>query len=213
MEIPYTPALILHIVSGFTALLTGTSILIMKKGDALHRKTGRIFFFALILVALSAFILSVIHPNPFLFMVSAFSLYQVLSGYRDVKNRSMRPTAMDILITVLGATNAVAMFASGMMILLVFAGISTFLVIGDIRTFSLKLRDRPVPKMTWLRRHIGHMMGGYIATVTAFLVVNFSSDRWGTIIWLAPTAVGVLLIVFWSRKFIARPPMAPASGK
>src|SRR5690606_24364717 len=208
METLHTLALMLHVTTGFTALFAGTLILVLRKGGQAHRRLGRVFFFSLVAVSISAFILSVLRPNPFLFMVGLFTFYQGLSGYRAVTLRLRRTAAVDLLITLLGAGNMVAMALSGQLVLLVFAGISAFLVVGDVRTYALTLRGRPVPKLLWLQRHIGHMMGGYIAMVTAFLVVNFSSPSLSLWVRFAPSIIGVPLIVGWSRRFRSRLPAA-----
>lgn len=206
MEMLHTLALILHIIAGSVALLTGTAIMVLRKGGKVHRRTGLVFFIALMVVSFSAFTLSVIHPNPFLFMIGAFTLYQGLSGYRAVKVRLRKTGIWDVLITLFGAVNAVAMCISGQVVLMVFGGISTFLVISDVRLYAFTFRRRPVPKLTWLGRHIGHMMGSYIATVTAFLMVNFASSPLGMAVWFAPTVVLVPLIFVWTRQYTARPP-------
>ena len=202
METLHTLSLVLHIASGFTALLTGTAILLRRKGGKSHRLTGRIYFIALMAVAFSAFALSLLHPNSFLFMIGAFTLYQGLSGYRAVKDRLQNLGVWDVLITVLGASNAVAMGMSGQVVLMVFGGISAYLVVGDVRMFSLILRHLPIPKSLWLQRHIGHMMGSYIATVTAFLVVNYAGSSLGMLVWFAPTVVLVPLIFLWIRRYV-----------
>ena len=208
----HTLALILHIIAGFTALLTGTAILAMHKGGRVHRRAGLVFFIALIGVSFSAFILSVINPNPFLFMIGTFTLYPGRSGYRAVKVRLRHTGVWDLVITLHGAANAVAMLISGQIVLMVFGGISAFLVNSDVRVFAFTLRGMEVPRLTWLRRHIGHMMGSYIATVTAFLVVNFSSTPLGVVVWFAPTAVIVPLIFIWTRKYTTRPPASVVSS-
>lgn len=208
MEPLHPLALMLHVISGFIALFAGTLILVLRKGGQAHRRLGRVFFGSLVAVSVSAFIQSILRPNPFLFMVGLFTLYQGLGGYRAVKVRLHRTEAVDLLITLLGTGNLVAMVLSGQLVLQVFAGISAFLVVGDVRTYALTLRGRPVPKLLWLQRHIGHMMGGYIAMVTAFLVVNFSTSSLSLWVWFAPTIVGVPLIVGWSRRFRSKPPAA-----
>ncbi len=212
METLHTLSLILHIASGFTALLTGTAILLRRKGGKSHRVTGRVYFIALMAVACSAFALSLLHPNPFLFMIGAFTLYQGLSGYRAVRDRLRNLGPWDVLITVLGATNAVAMGMSGQVVLMVFGGISAYLVVGDVRMYALELRHLPIPKLLWLQRHIGHMMGSYIATVTAFLVVNYSGSSFGMLVWFAPTVVLVPLIFIWIRRYVVRPVVTVVEG-
>jgi hypothetical protein len=55
-------------------------------------------------------------------------------------------------------------------------------------------------KQRWLFRHIGRMMGTYIAATTAFLVVNIHSDiRW--LPWLIPTFIGTPLIFYFIYTF------------
>lgn len=205
METLHTIALVMHVIAGFTALLTGTVILFIRKGGSLHRRTGLAFFIALIAVSFSAFTLSLLHPSPFLFMIGAFTLYQGLNGYRAVKFRLRRTGTWDLLITLMGAVNAVAMLTSGHMVLMVFGGLSAYLVFGDVRTYTYTLRGMPVPKLLWLQRHIGFMLGSYIATVTAFLVVNVTSSPLGAMIWFAPMVLIVPLIFTWTRRYVGRP--------
>jgi hypothetical protein len=59
------------------------------------------------------------------------------------------------------------------------------------------------------------MLASYIATVTAFSVVNFTALP-TTVRWLWPTAVGIPLIVVWIRyyrvRFRRRGPAAAAAA-
>lgn len=213
METLHTIALVLHVASGSLALFAGTVILAMRKGGILHRRFGFAFFLALVVVSFSAFVMASIRPNSFLFMVGVFTLYQGLSGYRAVRHRSLVPGWWDYGVTAMGALNALAMLSSGQVVLLVFGGISAYLVFGDTRTWFLVLRGKTVPKLLWLQRHIGHMMGGYIATVTAFLVVNFSSTPMGLAVWFAPTVIGVPLLAFWMRRYAPSTALSGQFGK
>jgi len=45
------------------------------------------------------------------------------------------------------------------------------------------------------------MLGAYISTFTAFLVVNIQSENYAYLIWLMPTFIGTPLIVFWTMKY------------
>jgi phosphatidylglycerophosphate synthase len=101
------------------------------------------------------------------------------------------------------------MLLAGNLVLMVFGCISVLLVSGDIRHFVALRGTRPVPPTAWLRRHIGFMMGAYIATFTAFLVTNGPSG-YGLSVWLGPTLVGVPLLLYWGRKYSRKPPAAVA---
>jgi cadmium resistance protein CadD (predicted permease) len=89
-------------------------------------------------------------------------------------------------------------------VLLVFGSISVYLSIGDIIMYTKVLRGKQLKGTHWLARHIGMMMGAFIATVTAFVVVNirFVQPEW--IPWLLPTALGVPLMQYWIWKYTRR---------
>lgn len=210
MDTLHTILLILHITSGTLALIGGGIILFLRKGDRLHRRIGRAYVWAMFAVAASALSLALIRPNAFLFWVGIFTLYQIASGLRAVRHRNRSPQVVDIALTTLGATGAVAMLTMGQVVLWVFGGISAFLVIGDVRHFAALWRGSDLPPTAWLRRHIGFMMGAYIGTFTAFLVTNGPANG-GLYVWLGPTAIGVPLLMYWGRKYSKKPP-ASLSG-
>lgn len=59
----------LHIVGGGVGLLFGTIAMIRPKGDGPHRKFGKGFYVGMLLASLSGLVLSVMHPNTFLFEI------------------------------------------------------------------------------------------------------------------------------------------------
>ncbi len=209
MQLLHTSALVVHVLTGLFGLLAGTIIMFIRKGGKWHRKLGTLFFYCLLGVSFSAITLALINPSTFLLLIGGFTLYQGLTGYRAVKVRLKKIGLADVLISALGAVSAVPMLLSGQLVLQVFGGICALLVVRDITMFRSCLRKKPLPNMLWLQRHIGHMMGSYIAMVTAFLVVNFSgATAYDLVIWLAPTAIGVPLLVYWTFRYRTRRPAA-----
>lgn len=201
MKLFLSAALIIHIVSGFLALGTGLAALLARKGQRVHRLSGRTFFYLMLTVAFSALVISTIRLNVFLLLIAGFAFYQNVNGYRAIRNKTLRPNWLDWSITGTGLVTGIFMLLTMNPVLLVFGGISLFLVAGDIRTYNLVLNDKPVPKLAWLSRHIGMMMGAYIATVTAFVVVNVRHFEPAWLPWLAPTVLGVPLMQYWNYKF------------
>lgn len=55
-------------------------------------------------------------------------------------------------------------------------------------------------KHGWLFNHIGRMVGGFIAALTAFStnVLTFMPGLWQ---WLWPTMIGTPLIIYWIRSY------------
>jgi hypothetical protein len=63
---------------------------------------------------------------------------------------------------------------------------------------------RPSPdRNRWWFDHMQGMLGSYIATVSAFSVVNFTFLP-TTVRWLWPTVLGVPLVALWIGSYKAR---------
>lgn len=57
-------------------------------------------------------------------------------------------------------------------------------------------------KTNWLIHHVIGQSGSYIAMTTAVLVVNFGKYSWW--VWLLPTIVGTVLIIWLTREIGAK---------
>lgn len=209
--------LYLHIFAGFLALATGSVAIATKKGKGKHVKAGRIYFWGMVLVAISALYLSVIRPNPFLLFISLFSFFLTWSGYKAIhwKNKPLTGiTAIfnNILIPlflVIGLAMVVLplVFWLGFsipgklgqlnIVLFIFGAI--FCAIAGVELKHL-LKPERSSKFWWMYRHIGSMLGAYIATFTAFLVVN-GNFLPQLVVWLGPTLVVTPIISYWIRKY------------
>jgi uncharacterized membrane protein len=205
MEITYQLSLGLHVISGFTALLCGLLAMIFKKGGKQHILSGKIFFFAMTSVCFSALLISVMKGNQFLFAIGIFSFYQLMAGYRSIKNKSLQPAWYDWLLLLIGTANAIQMVMSLHIVLLVFGSLSLFQMVGEFLLFR-KATKPDFPKNAWLRRHIGMMMGSYIATRTAFIVVNIKEFEPAWLPWILPTFIFTPVIVYYTRKFTGPKP-------
>jgi uncharacterized membrane protein len=193
--------LTLHATSGGLALLVGGIAAYAKKGQRLHRLCGNIFIYSMLFSAASALIMSQIKPNPFLFGIGLFTVYLILSGWIPVwKTKLARKKRYIKVAGIFGIFSALFMayqaysdsFRGAAIILIVFGGILLAFSVSD-----LLLKFRPANSIT---RHGGRMGGAYIATFTAFLVVN-NSFLPPLIAWLMPTAIGSLLIFLSLRKW------------
>lgn len=193
-----------HAGFGGIALLTGGIALIAQKGRKLHKKAGRFFYYSMLTSAIIALIVSVLpnHLNPFLFSIGVFSSYFLLSGLRSLKYRQKEPNLkLDKIIAYLIILTGFLMIATPIIangkvniILLVFGVISLLFGVRDLLLF----RDIKKLKKDWLSLHLGKMTGGYIAAVSAFLVVNhILPGIWN---WFIPTIIGTVYITFWNMK-------------
>lgn len=222
MEHPLRFIIYLHALSGFTALLAGGLAMGAAKGKHLHRLAGKIYFYGMTGVFVTAVLVSLAKNLPFLLMVGFFSYHMVCSGYRALYLKKLhiqqRPSYIDWLIAAIAGTFNTTLLAWGIyklvlysqpvgIIAVVFGLIGMQFVFQNLRTFFRK----PKEKNHWLQSHIGGMMGGYIATWTAFLVVNISFLP-PLVVWLGPMAIGIPVIIFHIRKVKQKTTVGQAGG-
>ncbi|UFH55612.1 DUF2306 domain-containing protein [Spirosoma sp. KNUC1025] len=215
--------LILHIATGFTALLVGLIPMFSKKGSRLHNRAGLIYVYCMIVVAITALLLCVLQPfkmmRLFLTGIAIFSFYLSMTGWRATKQKTKAPGFSDRLLTYVTLVVSVAMISFGIYlmsqpgdaffpILFTFFGVLT----GIFARKDYSLIGKPTEKMHWFFQHFTRMGGSYIATFTAALVVNIGrvlppdTPGWvNTIGWIAPSIVGGILIgrtvAYYRRKF------------
>ena len=208
MKILFTLFLIIHITAGTFGLITGTLNTILKKGTKRHKLIGRIFLMCMTVNAVSSFVLAIIHPNVFLFIVGVFSLYLVHAGNRILQlkiiTETLKPKFFDWTLQIgmilfscgfisLGIITLIQQNTFGI-VYITFGFIGARLAFKDIRYYQRKI----INKNYWLTSHLSKMMGGYIAALTAFLVVN-NKILPPLIAWLLPTFFGSLLIFKWIK--------------
>ncbi len=201
--------LYIHIISGTTALFTGLIALILKKKRGLHSKFGFIFHWAMIAIAISAFVMAIMHTNYFLFVIGVFSLYLSFAGYRSIKFMKglVNPSMIDKLIMLLCGLLLI-MISYKYLSTSIFnpVGFSSVLLFFDILFALILIKDlelfknKKLSKNEFLIRHITRMVPAYIATVTAFLVVNVTY-KYPVVIWLAPTFLFLPIIFYNIRKY------------
>jgi uncharacterized membrane protein len=203
MELISKVSLILHIAAGFTALATGAIAILTKKGGKAHTSAGKIYYWAMTLVALTAVVISLYKNITFLLLIAIFSYYLTFTGYRSLKIKLLKEgESIKILDwSILGISTLTSLVMIGMSVLQIlplpqaaglFGGIMFLFSIEDYQFFTKKKAE----KQEWLYRHIKRMCGAYIATFTAFVVVNVHTnpDYLG---WILPTLIGTPLIFYY----------------
>ena len=207
MEILFKILLIIHIICGTVGLFVGSYVLFAKKGDTVHKKTGSIFFYAMVINGFVSLVLAKLHPNIFLFIVGIFSLYLLLTGKRYLQKKIVAQVqVMDWILLGFMLIFGIGFICLGIFYILnsanfgivpiVFGLLGLRFVFNDYKNF----RGQSTIKNYWLTSHIQRMIGSYIAAATAFLVVN-NTVLPNVVAWLLPTAILVPLIFKWSNKY------------
>lgn len=217
MPIIFKFFLFLHIVAGSIGLLTGLFNVVRIKGDRQHVLVGKVFFYAMLIAAVSALVLSIIHPNYFLFMVGVFTAYMVGTGrrylYLKMLSSNEPPRQFDrvisyamlvaaVLFIGIGAYNLIKSNLFGL-VFVTFGVLGLRFVRQDFKNYKGESPNRNY----WLLAHLQRMTGGFIAALTAFLVVNIKYlpvKIPGVLFWLLPTIIFTPFIIGWSKKLAVK---------
>lgn len=193
-----------HAAFGGMALLSGAISLIATKGNTLHKKSGKLFFFTMLASTSLSLIIAVLpyHKSPFLFCIGLFSSYFIIGGFRSLEfKKQVISLRLDKIIAYLIIVTGIAMVfcpilieGSPDIILLVFG--LTSILFGSIDV--LLFRDINRLRKHWLKIHLSKMISGYVAAVTAFVVVN----GWlpGVWAWFTPAIFGNIYLTYWLLK-------------
>ena len=193
-----------HIAGGFVALASGPVAIASRKGSRVHKQFGKAYAIAMAVAGLVALPLSIVTNDILLLVIAVFTLFLVGSGVSAIgrrrTKRESRPS--DTLLP-----GCCVLFSAGLLLFSLplggrplfvtglFFGAGGMLLAGRA---LLALRD---PATNWLQQHITGMMGAYIATVTAFLVVNLTFLP-QAVVFIGPTVVGVPFIVWMSVRHL-----------
>ncbi len=205
-------AMKVHGFCGAVALLVAPIAMVVHKGSDAHRLWGKVFFYAMVVVCLTAIYVGFTKPNYVMALVAFFSFHMIASGYRALYlkklHEGLRPARMDVLLhgTALVVNMGLLIWGLGPILLKTptpFSYIFTvFGIIGVFNVFRVLRRflNPRVDRRQWVFDHMTGFIGGYIATVSAFSAVNL--EFLPTIVrWLWPTVIGVPLLLLWGRSY------------
>jgi len=210
-----------HVIAGITSLLSGIIAgFFGRKGGKLHRQVGRVFFWSMFWVFVSAMlIISFVRFNAFLMVIAVFSFYMAFSGYRVLKiKRTMKVEPIDWIAAIVTIIFGLIMlglginylvnsdFSSVLGYLCLFFGFFTAQTGWKNYMAFRKLAE--AEKMWWWFAHMSSMSGSLIAAITAFLVQNGRifglPSEFGWALWVLPAIVGVPFVTYSARKYRAR---------
>lgn len=159
MEQGITILIIFHATFGGIAFVAGFISMIAKKGLKIHRKSGLVFFYSMVISAASAMVIAVLpnHESPFLFAVGVFSLYFVLVGKRALRFKFKNPKLLfDKWIAVLMILTGlfmillpVILYQKLNIVLLVFGVVGILSAIKNLMVY----KDPERLRKGWLKMH------------------------------------------------------------
>lgn len=223
-----------HVAAGFIALFFAPLAMLAAKGGVWHGRWGKVWFWGMAWITISTFGLMFFRFSLFLLVIAIFSFYNALTGYRVLYRKQPnktghKPNWIDwsaaivgvlagiglALYGIAGVTGLLAQFgytpngtpAVFFVLSIVFGMALLSNALPDIHSFT----RAPSDKNWWWFYHMSRMLGGYIATVTAFMVQNVGQrlpPEMAWLTWIAPALIGTPLIAIWiayyKRKFAQR---------
>jgi len=214
MEILFTIVRSVHISAGTLALVLAPLAMLTVKGGRAHRLWGKIYFWSMAVVASTAVGMGLWRPKIFLALLAVFSFYMAFAGYRALSRKrpaqGQGPAALDWAAALVTFAVSAALVGLGLVrpgpswqrlgiVPVVFGALGMILAGLDIGKFARPPADRNA----WWFAHMGGMLGSYIATVSAFSVVNFTFLPIA-VRWLWPTVIGTPLIAVWVAYYRVR---------
>ena len=152
----FKAVLVVHILFGSVALFVAPAATLTRKGGLWHRRWGKIYFWSITGVAITAVGMSRIQSGLFFFLVALFSFYLAFTGYRVLYRKTPQQSAtqgdwiavsaMFVGSVALLAYGAYLMLTSSLgMVAVVFGALGLLFAIIDIHEF----RDHPADKQAW----------------------------------------------------------------
>jgi hypothetical protein len=200
-----------HIGAGAVSLVVAPIALVVHKGGKAHRLWGKVFFWCMTWVFVTAVLLSIFKWIPFLLMIAVFSYYSVFIAYRSIYQKQLHLGKgvhwYDWLaLMISGGFNLFFIGYGAYYAFVAGGGLFAYLSIGFGIGGALQARSQlrwflhASSPHAWLYHHSGNMIGGFIASLTAFStqVLFFMPEA---LKWIWPSAIGVPLIVYWQRRY------------
>lgn len=207
-------SLYIHILAGTVTLIAGPMAIFYNFKDVRkHRIVGKAFYFAMLVVAISAIIGFFRRPDQVFFQFLLGIALLVLAGiFRGVRSiflmKGARVSAFDWGYTILLGLNAVFMlsmsawhFSAGTMIAfpILFGVFGTLSAIDTWVNWKSFRKTAALHRLDWMRLHLGTMLGAFTASTTAFTVNAAHFLPWWAQ-WFGPTLLLVPLQIYFGRK-------------
>lgn len=205
----FLPFLIVHIATGFAAVLVGFVPLVTRKGSRAHRLWGRLFAGLMAVLLVCAWVMTALRFNTYFLALSATASLYLFSGVR-VLRRKRPDLRIEDRARPLDWAATLGVIAVGLWVLILLAAgrsdgpatVSAALAVSalsvgawDVWRFSAP-GSWPFSPDLWTYEHLAKMLGAYSAVLSAFSG-NFLAALPAPWSQLWPTVLFQCLIVGW----------------
>lgn len=173
--------ILLHIIGGLVGLTSGAVALSTRKGGRLHRKSGMIFVYAMLLMSASGAGMAALKPERVSVIAGLLTFYLVITALLTVRHHGQGSNWMHAVAMLFGLTVALTAVLFGVVGLnnptheinepppalgFIFGAVAFLAVLGDARM----LLTRSMPWAQRIARHLWRMcLALWIAAASFFL--------------------------------------------
>ena len=209
---------LIHVLAGLSALITGAVALYALKGGRLHRRSGIIFVYAMLVMAFTGTVMSIVHLNVGNVLAGVLTFYLVLTALLAVRRPALEfqridaaamLAALTVGLTAVTLGVAAVRSATGTMhgipppVYFMFGTVALLATFGDLRVW----RAWRTQGGFRIKRHLWRMCFAlFIATASFFLGPAQRLPAFLRHSPLRPVPVLVVLIVmfFWLARVSLR---------
>ena len=213
METAKFISLLLHVIAGISTLIAGPIAIYFNYRDTKsHKIAGKLFFYAMMVTCVTGVIGWLKRPDmafyQFLLGISLMVFGQVWQGVRAIRiMKGAKRSWLDFLAFASLVGASFWMLSRGYIIYqtthsalaILFLVFGTFSGIDVFRQLKRLLKFSEVTPIEWYKIHIGMMIGGFIASTTAFMVNVANFLPW-YLQWFLPTFLLIPITIYFTRK-------------
>lgn len=171
----------IHIIAGVIGLVSGAVALSARKGAKLHRKGGMIFFYAMMIVAITGTVMGSLISEMAAVLPGVLTFYLVLTSFLTVRRRSQKFRWIDLGAMLMGLTVGIASVWFGLEALggvpsgtegglavtyFMFGVVALLAALGDIRM----MLARGIQGTQRIARHLWRMCFAlFLASISLFI--------------------------------------------
>lgn len=132
------PMVVLHVTGGAVSLAAGGVAILVRKGEAAHRLAGNVFFVAMLIMTVSAFVVAIDRQQAINITASTLTFYMVLTSWVAAtrKDGEIGPFESYALLGGLGVVATAAVFAltdkAGASVHYVFGAVGAIAALSDV---------------------------------------------------------------------------------
>lgn len=206
-----SPVMLIHIVAGSAALLSGAAALTLRKGGRLHGRVGTVFFASMVVMTLTGAVIAAFKPERGTAVIGLITCYLVATSWWTARHRDGKAGRFEVAALAVIVACALAELSFGLIAMnsprgridvlpyqpmFGFAALAGLAAALDVN-FILR---RHISNAQRIARHLWRMCTAMLIATTSFFQGQqdiFPAAVRGSFIWFLPALAVLAAMLFW----------------